>query len=184
VWRLISIRLNHSNQSVAPPLDNCICDSTSRISLDVARNASLIVCKLCFWRFINLFVKNKVVSERSCDACHVLLSYVMTDRTTTLYTCLIFLKQAFQIKIVNLINASIWIIILFWIFLMCEFHFNLISSCTLNTRTIFVDFRMTFFTLTVIVMSNRLWFFVRCSSSYLIDAKRTSCRRVHSSQMT
>jgi hypothetical protein len=163
---------------------NCICVSTFKISLDVIRNVSLIVRKLCFWRFINLFVKNKVVSERSCDACHVLLSYVMTDRTTTLYTCLIFLKQAFYVKIVNLINASICVIILFWIFLMCEFHFSLISNCTFNTRTIIVDFRMTFFTLIVIVMSNRLWFFARCSNSYLIDAKRTSCRRAHSSQMT
>jgi hypothetical protein len=148
------------------------------------RNVSLIVRRFCFWRFINLFVKKKIVFERSCDACHVLLSYVMTNRTTTLYTCLIFLKQAFQIKIVNLINASICVIILFWIFLMCEFHFSLISNCTLNTRTIIVDFRMTFFTLIVIVMSNRLWFLVKCSSSYLIDAKRTSCRRVHNSQMT
>ncbi len=99
-------------------------------------------------------------------------------------TCLVFLKQAFHVKIVNLINASICVIILFWIFLMCESHFSLISSCTLNTRTIIVDFRMTFSTLIVIVMSNRLWFFAKCSSSYLIDAKRASCRRVHSSQMT
>ncbi len=163
---------------------NCIYASTSRISLNVIQNASLIVRRSCFWKSINLFVKDKVVSKRSCDACHVLLSYVMTNRTTTLYTCLIFLKQAFQIKIVNLINANICMIILFWIFLMCEFHFNLISNCTLNTRTIIVDSRMTFFTLIVIIMSNRLWFFVRCSSSYLIDAKRMSCRRAHSSQMT
>jgi hypothetical protein len=163
---------------------SCICVSTFRISLDVIRNVSLIVRRLCFWKSINLFVKNKVVSERSCDACHVLLSYVMTDRTTTLYTCLVFLKQTSQIKIVNLISASICVILLFWIFLTCESHFSLISNCTLNTCTIIVDSRMTFFTLIVIVMSNRLWFFVKCNNSYLVDAKRTSCRRVHSSQMT
>jgi hypothetical protein len=163
---------------------SCIYVSTFKISFDVTRNVSLIVQKFCFWRFINWFVKNKIVFERSCNACHVLLSYVMTDQTTTLYTCLIFLKQTSQIKIVNLINASICVIILFWIFLTCESHFNLISNCTLNTRTIIVDFWMTFFTLIVIVMSNRLWFLVKCNNSYLIDAKRTSCRRVHNSQMT
>jgi hypothetical protein len=155
---------------------NYICVSTFRISFNVIRNISLIMRKFCFWRFINLFVKNKVVFERSYDACHVLLSYVMINRTTTLYMCLIFLKQILQIKIVNLINANICVIILFWIFLLCELHFNLISSCMLNTRTIIVDSRITFFTLIVIVMSNRLWFFVKCSNSYLIDAKRTSCR--------
>jgi hypothetical protein len=129
---------------------SCICVSTFKISLDVIRNVSLIVRRFCFWRFINLFVRNKVVSERSCDACHVLLSLMMTDRTTTLYTCLVFLKQIFQIKFVNLINESVCVIILFWIFLTCESHFSLISSCTLNTRTIIVDFRMTFSTLIVI----------------------------------
>jgi hypothetical protein len=163
---------------------NCICVSTFRISLNVIRNASLIVRNFCFWRFISLFVNDKNVFERSCDACHVLLSYVMTNRTTTLYTCLIFLKQTFQMKIVNLINASICVIILFWIFLTCEFHFSLISNCTFNTRTIVVDFLMTFFILIVIVMSNRLWFRVKCNNSYLSDAKRASCRRVHNSQIT
>jgi hypothetical protein len=163
---------------------NCICVSTLKISLNVTRNASLIVRTFCFWKSINLFVNDKDVSERSCDACHVLLSYVMTNRTTTLYTCLIFLKQISQMKIVNLINASICVIILFWIFLTCESHFSLMSNCTLNTRTIVVDFLITFFTLIVIIMSNRLWFLVKCSNSYSIDAKRTSCRRVHSSQIT
>jgi hypothetical protein len=87
-------------------------------------------------------------------------------------------------KIVNLINVSICVIILFWIFLTCEFHFNLISSCTFNTRTIVIDSLMTFFILIVIVMSNRLWFRVKCNNSYLIDAKRVSCQRVYNSQMT
>ncbi len=87
-------------------------------------------------------------------------------------------------KIVNLINVNICVIIFFWIFLTCESHFNLISNCTFNTRTIVVDFLMMFFTLIVIIMSNRLWFFVKCNNSYLIDAKRISCRCVHSSQMT
>jgi hypothetical protein len=163
---------------------SCICVSTFRISLSVIENASLIVQRFWFWRFISLFVSDKDVSERSCDACHVLLSYVMTSRTTTLYTCLVFLKQTSSIKIVNLIKTSICVIILFWIFLTCKSHFNLISNCTLSTRTIVVDSLMTFFTLIVIVMSNRLWFFVKCNSSYLIDAKRASCRRAHSSQMT
>ncbi len=163
---------------------SCICVSTFKIFFDVMRNVSLIMRKFYFWKFINLFVKNKVVSERSCNACHVLLSYVMTNRTTTLYTCLIFLKQVFQIKIVNLINANIYVIISFWIFWMCESHFNLILNCTFNTRMIIVDSWMMFFTLIVIVMLNRLWFFVKCNNWYLIDAKRTSCRRVYNSQMT
>jgi hypothetical protein len=127
----------------------------------------LIVRRFCFWRSINLFVNDKDVSEQSCDTCYVLLSYVMTSRTTTLYTCLVFLKQTSQMKIINLIS-----------------HFSLMSSCTLNTRTIVVDFLMTFFTLIVIFMSNRLWFFVKCNNSYFVDAKRASCRRVYSSQIT
>jgi hypothetical protein len=54
---------------------SCICVSTSRISLDVIRNVLLIVRKLCFWRSISLFVKNKVVSEnhvtRVTCCCHM-----------------------------------------------------------------------------------------------------------------
>jgi hypothetical protein len=92
---------------------NCICVSTSKFFLNVIRNVLLIVYNFCFWKFINLFVNDLNVFERSCNACHVLLSYVMTNRTTMLYTCLIFLKQTFQIKIVNLINASICLIIYF-----------------------------------------------------------------------
>ncbi len=87
-------------------------------------------------------------------------------------------------KIVNLINASIYVIILFCIFLTCKSHFNLTSNCTFNTRTIIIDFLMTFFILIVIVMLNRLWFRVKCNNSYWINAKRASCRRFHSSQMT
>jgi hypothetical protein len=113
-------------------------------------------------------------------ACHVLLSYMMTNRTTTLYTCLVFLKQTFYVKIVNRIKASIWIIIFFWIFLTCESHFNLMSICTVNTRTNDVSFLMMFFMLIAIIMSNHLRFRAKCNNSYLIDAKRVSWRRTHS----
>ncbi len=74
---------------------NCIYVSTFKIFLNVIQNVSLIVRNLCFWRFINLLINDKDVFERLCDACHVLLSYVMTNWTMTLYTCLIFLKQTF-----------------------------------------------------------------------------------------
>jgi hypothetical protein len=74
---------------------NCIYVLTFKIFLSVIRNVLLIVRNFYFWRFINLFVIDNDVFERSCEACHVLLSYVMTNRTTTLYMCLIFLKQTF-----------------------------------------------------------------------------------------
>ncbi len=163
---------------------NCIYISTFKIFLNVIRNVLLIVRNFCFRKLINLFVIEKNVFERSCNACQMLLLYVITIQTTMLYMCLIFLKQTFQMKIVNLINASICVIIWFWIFLTCELYFSLMSNCTFNTRIIVVDFLMTFFTLIVIIMLNRLWFFVKCNNSYLINAKRISCRRAHNSQMT
>jgi hypothetical protein len=70
----------------------------------------------------------------------------------------------------------------FWMFLTCVFHFSLISICIFKTRIWFNDCFTTSQMRTIVCISIFLEFFVKWMSSYLIDAKTISWRRVYVSQ--
>jgi hypothetical protein len=152
-----------------------ICASTFRSSWKIVLNTLQTVRKFCFCKSIRFLMNFMNEFERSCDACHVLNSYVMIDLTTTVYTCFVFLKQIFHVDAMKRVSASICVVIFSWIFLTCESHLNLMSSCTFNIFIEMNDFLMISLMLIIVVMLKRQWFFVKCINSYLIDAKRASC---------
>jgi hypothetical protein len=147
-------------------------------------NASQTVRKFCFCKSMRFLMNFMNEFERSCDACHVLNLYVMIDLTIVVYTCLVFLKQAFHVDAMRRVSASICVVIFSWIFLTCESHLNLMSSCIFNIFIEMNDFLITSLMLIIVVMLKRRWFLIKCINSYLIDAKRVSCRLVHNSHST
>jgi hypothetical protein len=163
---------------------NDICVSTFRSWWKVVLNALQTVRKFCYCKSMRFLMSFMNQFERSCDACHVLNSYVMIDLTIAVYTCLVFLKQTFHVDAMRRVSASICVVIFSWIFLTCESHLNLMSSCTFNTFIEMNDFLIISLMLIIVVMLKRRWFLVKCIHSYLIDAKRVSCRLVHSSHST
>jgi hypothetical protein len=163
---------------------NNICVSTFKSWWKVVLNASQTMCKFCFCKSMRFSMNFINEFERSCDACHVLNSYVMINLTIAVYTCLVFLKQTFHVDAMKHVNASICVVIFSWIFLTCESHLNLMSSCTFNIFIEMKNFLMISLILIIVVMLKHRWFFVKCINSYLIDAKRASCRLIHSSHLT
>ncbi len=161
-----------------------ICVSTSKSRWKVVLNASQTVRKFCFCKSMRFLMNFMNEFERSCDACHVLNLYVMIDLTIVVYTCLVFLKQAFHVDAMRRVSASICVVIFSWIFLTCESHLNLMSSCIFNIFIEMNDFLITSLMLIIVVMLKRRWFLIKCINSYLIDAKRVSCRLVHNSHST
>jgi hypothetical protein len=139
--------------------------------------------KFCFCKSIKFLMNFMNKFERSCDACHVLNSYVMIDLTIAVYTCLVFLKQTFHVDAMRRVNASICVVIFSWIFLTCESRLNLMLNCIFNIFIEMNDFLMILLMLIIVVMLKRRWFLVKCINAYLIDAKRASCRFIHSSHL-
>jgi hypothetical protein len=140
--------------------------------------------KFCFCKLMRFLMNFMNEFERSCDACLVLNSYVMIDLTIAVYTCLVFLKQTFHVDAVKRVNANICVVLFSWIFLTCESHLNLMSSCTFNILIEMNDFLITSLMLIIVIMLKRRWFFIKCINSYLIDAKRASCRLAHNLHST
>jgi hypothetical protein len=165
-------------------LMNDICASKSKNWWKVVLNALQTMRKLCFCKSMRFLMNFMNEFERSCDASHVLNSYVMINLTIIVYTCLVFLKQTFHVDAVRRVSASICVVIFSWIFLTCEYHLSLMSSCIFNIFIEINDFLMTSLMLIIIVMLKRRWFLVKCINSYLIDAKRISCRLAHNSHST
>jgi hypothetical protein len=163
---------------------NNICVSTFKNWWKVVLNASQTVRKFCFCKSMKFLMNFMNEFERSCDACHVLNLYVMIDLTIVVYTCLVFLKQTFHVDAMKRVNANICVVIFSWIFLTCEFHLSLMSSCIFNIFIEMNDFLMISLMLIIVVMLKRWWFFVKCINSYLIDAKRVSCHLIHNSHST
>ncbi len=91
-------------------------------------------------------------------------------------------KQAFHVNAVNREKIKICVIIFFCTLRRCASYFSLLSICTLKTRTWQEDCFTTSQILIDVCMSNFAMFLVRCISSYLVDAKTTSWRRLHSKQ--
>jgi hypothetical protein len=147
-------------------------------------NASQTMRKLCFCKSMKFLMNFMNEFERSCDACHVLNLYVIIDLTTIVYTCFVFLKQTFHVDAMRRVSASICVVIFSWIFLTCESHLNLMSNCIFNILIEMNDFLMISLMLIIVVMLKRRWFLVKCINSYLIDAKRVSCRLAHNSHST
>jgi hypothetical protein len=163
---------------------NDICVSTFKNWWKVVLNASQTMRKFCFCKSMKFLMSFMNEFERSCDAYHVLNSYVMIDLTIVVYTYLVFLKQTLHVDAVRRVSASICVVIFSWIFLTCEFHLNLMSNCIFNIFIEMNDFLITSLMLIIVVMLKRRWFFVKCINSYLIDANRVSCRLVHNSHST
>ncbi len=161
-----------------------ICASTFKSWWEIVLNASQTMRKFCFCKSMRFLMNFMNEFEHSYDVCHVLNSYVIIDLTTAVYTCLVFLKQTSHVDAMRRVNASICVVIFSWIFLTCESHLNLMSSCILNILIKMNDFLMTSLMLMIVVMLKRRWFFVKCINSYLIDAKRASCRFAHHSHST
>jgi hypothetical protein len=161
-----------------------ICASTFRSWWKVVLNASQTMRRFCFCKLMKFLMSFMNEFERLCDACHMLNSYVMIDLTTIVYTCLVFLKQTSHVDAVRCVSVSICVVIFSWIFLTCESHLSLMSSCIFNILIEMNDFLMTSLMLIIVVMLKRRWFFVKYINSYLIDAKRASCRFVHNSHST
>ncbi len=160
---------------------NWICGSTLRIWCEVVLKTSQIIRSFVFCSSMISFVSLFDVFDFSCEACYVLDSYVIIDRTTMIYTCLVFLKQASHVNAMSWERANICVVIFFWIFRTCDFHLSLMFIWILNILIEIVDFLITLLILMNAVILNLRWFCVKCINSYLIDAKRTSCRLVHSS---
>jgi hypothetical protein len=90
---------------------NDICASTFKNWWKVVLNASQTMRKFYFFKSMRFLMNFMNEFERSCNACHVLNSYVMIDLTITVYTCFVFLKQTFQIDAMRRVNASICVVI-------------------------------------------------------------------------
>jgi energy-converting hydrogenase Eha subunit E len=163
---------------------NDICVSTSKNWWKIVLNASQTMRKLYFCKSMRFLMNFMNEFERSCDACHVLNSYVIIDLTIAVYTCLVFLKQTFHVDAMKRVNANICVVIFSWIFLTYESYLNLISNCTFNIFIEINDFLMILLMLIIVVMLKRRWFFIKCINSYLIDAKRASYCFAHSSHST
>jgi hypothetical protein len=161
-----------------------ICVSTFKSWWKIVLNASQTVRRFYFCKLMKFLMSFMNEFERSCDACHVLNSYVMINLTIAVYTCFVFLKQTSHVDAMRRVNASICVIIFSWIFLTYKFHLNLMSSCIFNIFIEMNDFFMISLMLIIIIMLKRRWFFVKCINSYLIDAKRVSCRFVYNSYST
>ncbi len=170
--------------SVKCNLMNDICVSTFKNWWKIVLNASQIIRRFCFCKSMKFLINFMNVFERSCDACHVLNSYVMIDLTIVMYTCFVFLKQTFYVDVMKRVSASIYVVIFSWIFLICESHLNLMSSCIFNIFIEINSFLMISLMLIIIIMLKRRWFFVKCINSYLIDAKCASCDLAHNSHST
>ncbi len=147
-----------------------ICVSTSKSWWKVVLNASQTMRKFCFCKLMRFLMNFMNEFERSCDACHVLNSYVMINLSIIVYTCLVFLKQTSHVDAMKRVNANICIVIFSKIFLTCEFHLNLISNCIFNFFIEMNDFLMISLMLIIVVILKRRWFFVKCINSYLINA--------------
>jgi hypothetical protein len=163
---------------------NEICASTFKSWRKIVLNASQTMRRFCFFKSMRFLMNFMNEFERSCDTCHVLNSYVMIDLTIVVYTCFVFLKQTFHVNTMRRVNASICVVIFSWIFLTCESHLNLMSSCIFDTFIEMNNFLITLLILIIVVMLKRRWFFVKCINSYLIDAKCVSCRLAYSLHST
>jgi hypothetical protein len=163
---------------------NDMCVSTFKDWWKIVLNASQTMRKFRFCKSMRFLMNFMNEFERSCDACHVLNSYVMIDLTIIVYTCFVFLKQILHVDAMKRVNANICVVIFSWIFLTCESHLNLMSSCTFKTFIEMNDFLILSLMLIIVVMLKRRWFFIKCINSYLIDEKHASCRLVHNSHST
>ncbi len=67
--------------------------------------------KFYFYKSMKFLMNFMNEFERSCDACHVLNSYVIIDLTIVMYTCLVFLKQTLYVDVIRRVNASICVVI-------------------------------------------------------------------------
>jgi hypothetical protein len=111
--------------------------STSRSWWEIVLNASQTVRRFCFCKSMRFLMNFMNEFERPCDACHVLNSYVMTDLTTAVYTCLVFLKQAPHVDAVRRVSASICVVIFSWILLTCLVFF---SKCKIDLKNYVIQF--------------------------------------------
>jgi hypothetical protein len=134
---------------------NDICVSTFKNWWKVVLNASQTVCKLCFCNLMKFLMSFMNEFKRSCNACHVLNSYVMIDLTIVVYTCFVFLKQIFHVDAMRHMNASICVVIFSWIFLTCEFHLNLMLNYIFDIFIEMNDFLMISLMLIIVVMLKR-----------------------------
>jgi hypothetical protein len=76
---------------------NDICVSTFKNWWKIVLNASQTIHKFCFCKSMKFLMNFMNEFECSCDACHVLNSYVMIDLTTVVYTCFVFLSRLFTL---------------------------------------------------------------------------------------
>ena len=101
------------------------------------------------------------------------------DLIIVLYMCLTLLNVTSHVDAVNFVSASVWFVILFWIFLTWDSHFNFVFICNSKIRMFVLSVNCIFSKLIIVCILNFLKLLLKWISSYFVEKKIASWRRNH-----